>query len=87
MALPAKSHGEDDSLFAREYEIESLNSTLKFYQKEIGDVSCVVWDASLVLARFLEKRAETNPTSLKNIKVVELGAGVGCVGIVAACFG
>ncbi|XP_034256931.1 protein-lysine methyltransferase METTL21D-like [Thrips palmi] len=85
--MTAVSDSDDSCLFAREFEVESLDTTLKFYQKEIGDVSCVIWDASLVLARYLEKRAEANPTFLKNLKIVELGAGVGCVGILAACFG
>lgn len=87
MTTTSVSDTDDSCFFAREFEVESLNTVLKFYQKEIGDVSCVIWDASLVLARYLEKRAETNPTSLKNRKIVELGAGVGCVGILAACFG
>jgi hypothetical protein len=25
-------------------------------QKEVGDVSCVIWDAALVLAKYLEAR-------------------------------
>ncbi|KAJ1521966.1 hypothetical protein ONE63_002297 [Megalurothrips usitatus] len=78
---------EDGGVFTREFEVETLKTCLQFYQKEMGDVSCVIWDASLVLARYLEKRVEQDPLSLKSLKVIELGAGVGCVGILAACFG
>ncbi|XP_026292991.1 protein N-lysine methyltransferase METTL21D-like [Frankliniella occidentalis] len=78
---------EISGVFTREFELEGLDKTLLFNQKEWGDVSCVIWDASLVLARYLEKRSKENPSFLKNVKTLELGAGVGCVGIVAACFG
>lgn len=74
-------------IFTREVEIESLKTSLKFYQKEIGDVSCVIWDASLVLAHYIERRAVQNQWPLEGKKVIELGAGVGCVGILTACFG
>lgn len=87
MDVSAAVGGEENGLFTREFQVDSLNTSLQFYQKEMGDVSCVIWDASLVLARYLEKRATENPSSLKNVKIVELGAGVGCVGVLAACFG
>lgn len=78
---------DDDKVsFTREFELESCKTKLKFVQKNIGDVNCVVWDAALVLAKFLDKKSQ-NGTWLRGKKILELGAGVGCVGITAACLG
>ncbi|KAJ9585072.1 hypothetical protein L9F63_020580 [Diploptera punctata] len=75
-----------DGFFTRELEINS--KTLTFYQKEIGDVSCVVWDAALVLSKYLERRYNNNDKlCLKEKSILELGAGLGCVGLTAACLG
>lgn len=38
--------------FSRELECDG--KTLRIRQLYVGDVGCVVWDAALVLARFLE---------------------------------
>lgn len=73
--------------FEREYDLEKELGTLVFSQLEEGDVNCVVWDAALVLAKFLEVKAIQQPGWLKDRRVVELGAGLGCVGLVAACHG
>lgn len=73
--------------FVRYFEIDILSRTLKLYQKLEGDVSCVVWDASIVLAKYLETICECKKGSLENLRVLELGAGVGCAGITAACLG
>lgn len=73
--------------FIRHFELESIHSTLSFYQKIEGDVSCVVWDAAIVLAKYLEGLFLGNADAFKNKLIIELGAGVGCVGITAACFG
>ncbi len=35
-------------------EIECAGKTLRIKQLYVGDVGCVVWDAALVLAKFLE---------------------------------
>ena len=56
-------------------------------RKEVGDVSCVVWDAALVLAKYLEARCNDMLEWLRGRSVVELGAGMGCVVLTAACFG
>lgn len=87
MSMSSDAKDGDVGVFTREFEVESLDTSLHFFQREIGDVSCVIWDASLVLARYLEVKATENPSFLKNLRVLELGAGVGCVGILAACFG
>ncbi|XP_044761229.1 protein-lysine methyltransferase METTL21D-like isoform X2 [Coccinella septempunctata] len=73
--------------FVREFEIPAISETLNFYQKIEGDVSCVVWDASMVLSKYLEKKFLEEEDFLKDCDVVELGAGLGCVGITAACLG
>ncbi|XP_015522597.1 protein N-lysine methyltransferase METTL21D-like isoform X1 [Neodiprion pinetum] len=81
---------KEDDVFTREFELESRNVTLTLYQKEVGDVSCVVWDASLVLAKYLDVLCSENRLGknwLVGKKVLELGAGLGCVGMTAACLG
>ncbi|PSN31582.1 Protein-lysine methyltransferase METTL21D [Blattella germanica] len=75
-----------DGYFTREFEING-HLTLTFYQREVGDVSCVVWDAALVLAKYLERRCKDVKDWLHGRSVLELGAGLGCVGLTAACLG
>lgn len=48
-----------------------------------GGVAAVVWDAAVVLAEYLE----TNPHMVKDKKILELGAGTGLAGMVAAHLG
>lgn len=76
-----------DRIFLREVKLENIKKTLLFYQHSVGNVSCVVWDAALVLAKYLEKRSGQYDSWLKGRKIIELGAGLGCVGIAAACYG
>lgn len=52
-----------------------------------GDVNCVVWDASLVLAKYLETMSQHKADFLSGIKVLELGSGLGVVGLTAATLG
>lgn len=73
--------------FEREYELEDGRGVLVLSQLEEGDVNCVVWDAALVLAKYLEARSGRHPEWLRGRRVLELGAGLGCVGLVAACYG
>ena len=49
---------------------------------EVG-VAAVVWEAAIVLARYLEQLGQR----LKGKKVIELGAGTGLAGMVAALLG
>ncbi len=65
-------------------EIEIFNCSLNIYQAYIGDVGCVVWDAALVLAKYLE---QTRKEDLNNKKVLELGAGTGIVGLCCSLAG
>uniref|UniRef100_A0A8C8SKR0 Valosin containing protein lysine methyltransferase n=1 Tax=Pelusios castaneus TaxID=367368 RepID=A0A8C8SKR0_9SAUR len=62
-------------------------SALRLQQRGAGGVGCVVWDAALVLAKFLERRAPALSPALSRRAVLELGAGTGAVGIMAATLG
>lgn len=46
-----------------------------------------VWDAALLLAEFLQSEAQRDALSFSGRKVVELGAGVGLVGMALAVLG
>lgn len=78
------SHGE---LYPRILDIEVCSKALTLYQKLEGDVSCVVWDASIVLSKYLEVKSQKTENLLNGLKILELGAGVGCVGLTAATLG
>jgi hypothetical protein len=54
-------------VFIRKFEINSCGKSLTLCQKEVGDVSCVIWDAALVLAKYLEATAGKN----KNIHLFD----------------
>ncbi|XP_074101790.1 protein N-lysine methyltransferase METTL21D-like [Cotesia typhae] len=77
----------DKNIFTRCLELESQNKELTLYQQEIGDVNCVVWDAAIVLAKYLDHLSSLNDQWLAGKKILELGAGIGCVGMTAACLG
>jgi predicted nicotinamide N-methyase len=77
----------DKNIYFRNFDLESINVTLKFCQQEYGDVNCVVWDAALVLAKYLEVLYMENNETFESKNVIELGSGLGCVGLAAACFG
>ncbi|EDV23494.1 uncharacterized protein TRIADDRAFT_58173 [Trichoplax adhaerens] len=68
-------------------QLECCSSTLQIHQAEIGDVGCVVWDAALVLAKYLELGHEKGSEDINGKKVIELGAGTGIVGLCAAIIG
>ena len=46
----------EEGVFIRKFEINSCGKSVTLCQKEVGDVSCVIWDAALVLATYLEAR-------------------------------
>lgn len=73
---------------ARVVEVESCCKTLMLQQQLIGDVSCVVWDAAIVLSKYLQRLTKENGENLlAGCHVLELGSGVGCVGLTAATLG
>ncbi|XP_068608370.1 protein N-lysine methyltransferase METTL21D [Brachionichthys hirsutus] len=76
--------------FVREIE-KNDGCALKVKQCYLGDVGCVVWDAAIVLAKYLETKYFYDPPSGVNLwagsRVLELGAGTGAVGLMAATLG
>ena len=64
-------------------EVDVNGSVFKISQQYVGDVGGVVWDAALVLNSFLEKIS----AELKGKNILELGAGTGVSGLIAAHFG
>ncbi|XP_036927620.1 protein-lysine methyltransferase METTL21D [Acanthopagrus latus] len=81
---------DDSHYFVREIE-KNDGCVLKVKQCYLGDVGCVVWDAAIVLAKYLETKQFHDPSSGVNVwagrRVVELGAGTGAVGLMAASLG
>lgn len=82
-------------MFTREIEFPSVGKSLLLSQENEGDVGCVVWDAAIVLAKYLENQCFLQKPQNSDMKkpllfgchVVELGAGTGCVGLAAALLG
>ncbi|XP_014671323.1 PREDICTED: protein-lysine methyltransferase METTL21D-like [Priapulus caudatus] len=81
---------EPSKTFIREIE-RNDGSTLHIHQLEEGDVGSVVWDAALVLVKYLEKQTRSDSLNgdktslLAGKNILELGSGTGVVGIEAAC--
>ena len=72
-------------MFLREIELrvgESVES-VRLDQKYEGDTGVVVWDAAIVLSKYLELISH----HLAGAVCVELGAGTGAVGLSAATLG
>lgn len=86
--MAAEAEEQQTSYFVREIE-KNDGCILKIKQCHKGDVGCVVWDAAIVLAKYLEKTSD--PASEVNTwtdkDVLELGAGTGVVGLMAASLG
>lgn len=61
--------------FVRELELND-STVLNIHQLEEGDAGCVVWDAALVLTKYLEKSQ-----LLTGKRILELGSGTGVVGL------
>ncbi|XP_061553215.1 protein-lysine methyltransferase METTL21D [Phycodurus eques] len=84
------TQGEQNNYFVREIE-KNDGSVLTVSQCYMGDVGCVVWDAAIVLAKYLETKEFYDPSLGVNLwagrRVVELGAGTGVVGLMAATLG
>lgn len=87
-SFQAESKENDDSdYFVREFELENGLGSICFYQKEVGEVNCVVYDSALALGKFIEKKCLEDEQYLTGKSVIELGSGLGCVGLVAAIYG
>ena len=66
-----------------EIEIEDETRTVRLDQRYEGDTGVVVWDAAIVLAKYLE----INTDMVRDMEVVELGSGTGAVGLCAGVLG
>ena len=73
------------SYFVR--ELECGRNTLRIKQLYIGDVGCVVWDAAIVLCKFLENSEFFPPGYWNGKRVVDIGSGTGVAGLAAAVLG
>ena len=67
--------------------LECAGKEIRIKQLYVGDVGCVVWDAALVLARFLENSHHFQREYWTGRRVLELGAGTGVVGLAACALG
>jgi predicted nicotinamide N-methyase len=65
---------------------DAFERTVDVAQRDVGEEGVVVWDAALALAYFLERHQEELKLG-EGLNVVELGAGTGVVGLVAAALG
>jgi predicted nicotinamide N-methyase len=61
-------------------------TTVSVAQRHTGEEGVVVWDAALVLAHFLVRHQDRFRLG-EGVHVLELGAGTGIVGVVAAALG
>ena len=84
---------DKEHIFLREFERQD-GKCLVINQCQIGDVGCVVWDAAIVLASYLETEdfrksteGQSNESVLSGSTTIELGSGTGIVGLNACCEG
>jgi len=68
-------------------EFESFGRTIKILQDADGATGATVWDASLVLSKYIENTDDFPPGFFVNKKCIELGSGCGLVGIVIGLLG
>ncbi|XP_036607864.1 protein-lysine methyltransferase METTL21D isoform X1 [Trichosurus vulpecula] len=91
MAAAAAEEAEE-ALCSFVRPLEKRDGTvLRLQQYGSGGVGCVVWDAAIVLAKYLETQhfsgAAAGTHALLRRSVLELGAGTGAVGLMAATLG
>ncbi|KFM71293.1 Methyltransferase-like protein 21D, partial [Stegodyphus mimosarum] len=72
--------------FVREIEVDCCDKELKFSQHYVGDVGCVVWDAGIVLGKYLDLMQKANDF-LTGKLVIDIGSGTGVAGLFAAALG
>ncbi|XP_077094595.1 protein N-lysine methyltransferase METTL21D isoform X2 [Siphateles boraxobius] len=81
---------DSEDYFVREIE-KNDGSILRIYQCSKGDVGCVVWDAAIVLSKYLETEqfcsTQSGVSTWFSKNIIELGAGTGLVGLVASTLG
>ncbi|XP_030710779.1 protein N-lysine methyltransferase METTL21D isoform X2 [Orcinus orca] len=89
MAAPLESSGEEQLRnFVRVLEKRD-GTVLRLQQYGSGGVGCVVWDAAIVLSKYLETPGFSGDGAhaLSRRSVLELGSGTGAVGLMAATLG
>ncbi|KAB1278167.1 Protein-lysine methyltransferase METTL21D [Camelus dromedarius] len=89
MAATLESSGEDTLRnFVRVLEKRD-GTVLRLQQYGSGGVGCVVWDAAIVLSKYLETPGFSGDGAhaLTRRSVLELGSGTGAVGLMAATLG
>ncbi|XP_042884059.1 protein-lysine methyltransferase METTL21D-like [Penaeus japonicus] len=79
-------------MFLREVSLDGVGTDVALWQELEGDVGCVVWDAAIVLTKFLEVNSlkfstDAGKSLINGRTVLELGSGTGCVGLAAAIMG
>merc|ERR1712212_169411 len=85
LVFPVSREMDRGEMFCREIELSDDEDGLvvKVAQVPEGDTGVVVWDAAIVLAKYLQ----TVQAQLKSRSVIELGSGTGAVGLSAAALG
>ncbi|XP_023581926.1 protein N-lysine methyltransferase METTL21D isoform X5 [Trichechus manatus latirostris] len=81
---------EEDTLRSFVRTLEKRDGTvLRLQQYGSGGVGCVVWDAAIVLSKYLETPGFSGDGdhALSQRSVLELGSGTGAVGLMAATLG
>ncbi|KAG0030434.1 Methyltransferase-like protein 21D [Podila clonocystis] len=79
----------ENNLTSREYEFNDHTiEPLEIYEDPTGTlrggVGSTIWDAAIVLSKYLEKSKLYAANKGKSIKVLELGSGTGIVGLAMA---
>lgn len=83
---------DENKYFVRRVEFdndddEAEDKVVTIYQQYDSDESGVVWDASLLLAKYFEHQVELNNVKLLDANCLELGTGTGFLGIWMAAMG
>lgn len=89
-AMATLESSMDDPLQNFVRVLEKRDGTaLRLQQYGSGGVGCVVWDAAIVLSKYLETPGFSGDGAhtLSRRSVLELGSGTGAVGLMAATLG
>lgn len=75
-----------DYISSDQFEIDAFGKQLRLApDEEAGELCGKLWSVAIVLINYLEK--ELGPECIRNKRVLELGAGLGAVGLALACAG